>query len=143
MIIYNSDDIKIPSFPRRKISRWIKQVARTHGKRVGDISYVFCSENRIVEVNREYLNHDYFTDIITFDYTGGDCISGDIFISVETVRTNADRYAVSFEEELLRVLIHGILHLCGIDDKAPGARAVMERHENDALEFLRLSFKQK
>jgi rRNA maturation RNase YbeY len=91
----------------------------------------------MLEVNKEYLNHDYFTDIITFDYTEGDRISGDIFISVDTVRTNADLYAASFEEELLRVIAHGILHLCGIDDKAPGARATMEQHENEALQIFK------
>jgi rRNA maturation RNase YbeY len=140
MIRYNSDDIKIPLFPRRKVSLWIKRIAENQGKRVGEISYVFCSDTKILVMNKEFLNHDYYTDIITFDYVEGDIISGDIYISVDTVRTNADTYNVSFENELFRVIIHGILHLCGIDDKAPGARMIMERHENEALKILQRSF---
>jgi rRNA maturation RNase YbeY len=136
MIRYNSDDIKIPLFPRRKVNLWIKRIAEIQGKRVGEISYVFCSDAKILVVNKEFLNHDYYTDIITFDYTEGDIISGDIYISVDTVRTNANAYNVSFENELFRIIIHGILHLCGIDDKAPGARMIMEQHENEALKIL-------
>ena len=136
MITYYSEEIKIPVFPKRKISQWIKQVAEKFGKRVGDISYIFCSDNKIMEVNKEYLNHDYYTDIITFDYSENDVISGDIFISVDTVLTNAEKFGETFNNELYRVIIHGILHLCGIDDKARGARAIMEGHENDALKML-------
>jgi rRNA maturation RNase YbeY len=91
----------------------------------------------ILRVNREYLQHDYFTDIITFDYTEGDLISGDLFISLDTVKTNAEKFGTPYEEELHRVIIHGILHLCGIDDKGPGEREVMEQNENDALELLK------
>jgi rRNA maturation RNase YbeY len=136
MVTYNADDIKIPVFSKRKISFWIKQVAGKYGKRVGEIAYIFCSDEKILEVNNHYLNHDYYTDIITFDYSENGIVSGDIFISVDTVRTNAEKYAVACQDELYRVIIHGILHLCGIDDKAPGARAMMERNENDALEML-------
>lgn len=136
MITYNADSIKIPVFPKRKISFWIKQVAAIYGKRVGEIAYIFCSDKRILEINRDYLTHDYYTDIITFDYSEHVVISGDLFISVDTVRTNAEKYKVTYYNELYRVIIHGILHLCGIDDKAPGAREMMERSENDALEML-------
>ncbi|HCC51340.1 MAG TPA: rRNA maturation RNase YbeY, partial [Porphyromonadaceae bacterium] len=136
MITYNADSIKIPVFPKRKISFWIKQVAAIYGKRVGEIAYIFCSDKRILEINRDYLTHDYYTDIITFDYSEHVVISGDLFISVDTVRTNAEKYKVTYYDELYRVIIHGILHLCGIDDKAPGAREMMERSENDALEML-------
>jgi rRNA maturation RNase YbeY len=139
MVVYNSEDIKMPSFPKRKITRWIKQVAGIHGKRVGEVSYIFCSDAKILEINRAYLNHDYYTDIITFDYTEEDVIAGDIFISVDTVCTNSGAYNVSFENELFRVIIHGILHLCGIDDKSPDARLIMEQHENRALEILAVS----
>ena len=104
---------------------------------MGDISYIFCSDEVILRVNREYLQHDYFTDIITFDYTEGDLISGDLFISLDTVKTNAEKFGTPYEEELHRVIIHGILHLCGIDDKGPGEREVMEQNENDALELLK------
>ncbi len=136
MIIYNAEDVKMPVFPRRKTNAWIKRVAAFYNKKVGEISYVFCSDDKILEVNRTYLNHDYYTDIITFDYSEEQVVSGDIFISLDTVRTNAKKFAVTFENEFYRVMIHGILHLCGIDDKAPGARAVMERHENEALKLL-------
>ncbi len=136
MITYNADSIKIPVFPKRKISFWIKQVAAIYGKKVGEIAYIFCSDKRILEINRDYLTHDYYTDIITFDYSEHVVISGDLFISVDTVRTNAEKYKVTYYNELYRVIIHGILHLCGIDDKAPGAREMMERSENDALEML-------
>jgi rRNA maturation RNase YbeY len=136
MITYNIDDIKMPVFPKRKVSLWIKQVAGKYKKRVGEIAYIFCSDERILEINKVYLAHDYYTDIITFDYSENDVISGDIFISVETVRINAGKFAVSYDNELYRVIIHGILHLCGIDDKAPGARAVMEDNEDNALEML-------
>jgi len=141
MIIFNTENVKLQNFPKRKISQWIKVVAEKFDKRVGEISYIFCSDSKILEVNIEYLKHDYYTDIITFDYSDNDIISGDIFISVDTVRSNAEKYEEKYDKELYRVIIHGILHLCGIDDKAPGARDIMEKHENDALEifdYLRL-----
>jgi rRNA maturation RNase YbeY len=136
MVTYSAEDIKIPVFPKRKISFWIRQIAGKYGKRVGEIAYIFCSDERMLKINNDYLQHDYYTDIITFDYSENGIVSGDIFISVDTVRTNAERYAVAYQNELYRVIIHGILHLCGIDDKAPGTRAIMERNENEALEML-------
>jgi metalloprotein, YbeY family len=136
MITYTTEDVKMPVFPKRKTSAWIKSVAALHGKTVGDIAYIFCSDEKILDVNRMYLQHDYYTDIITFDYSEDDMISGDLFISLDTVRTNAEKFAVAYDSELYRVIIHGVLHLCGIDDKAPGARAVMERYENEALQLL-------
>lgn len=136
MITYTTEDVKMPVFPKRKTSAWIKSVAALHGKTVGDIAYIFCSDEKILDVNRMYLQHDYYTDIITFDYSEDDMISGDLFISLDTVRTNAEKFTVAYDSELYRVIIHGVLHLCGIDDKAPGARAVMERYENEALQLL-------
>lgn len=136
MITYNTEDVKMPVFPKRKTSAWIKRVAALHGKTVGDVAYIFCSDEKILDVNRMYLQHDYYTDIITFDYSEDDMISGDLFISLDTVRTNAEKFTVAYDSELYRVIIHGVLHLCGIDDKAPGARAVMERYENEALQLL-------
>lgn len=136
MITYTTEDVKMPVFPKRKTSAWIKRVAALHGKTVGDIAYIFCSDEKILDVNRMYLQHDYYTDIITFDYSEDNMISGDLFISLDTVRTNAEKFAVTYDSELYRVIIHGVLHLCGIDDKAPGARAVMERYENEALQLL-------
>lgn len=133
MIYYQSEDIKMPKIAKRKVSAWVKEVAKRHGYKVGDISYIFCSDEKILEVNRQYLQHDYYTDIITFDYTEERVISGDLFISLDTVRTNAEQFNVSFESEFYRVVIHGILHLCGINDKGPGEREVMEAHENESL----------
>ena len=137
MISYSVEGVKRPNFPRRLTSAWIRRVAELHGKQVGNIAYLFCTEDRMLDTNRTYLQHDYYTDIITFDYSEGDTISGDIIISLETVRTNATQFGTTYPDELRRVIIHGILHLCGIDDKAPGARAIMERHENEALALLR------
>ncbi len=138
MITYDSENIKFPAIRRREVSAWIKAVAEAHGKRVGDIGYMFVDDERILEVNNEYLGHDYYTDIITFDYTEGNRINGDIVISVDTVASNADRFGKPYDEELHRVIIHGILHLCGINDKAPGEREIMEAEENKALKMFEM-----
>ena len=132
-VTYQTDGVKTPAIKKRETTAWIKAVAATYGRKVGDIAYIFCSDERILEVNREYLQHDYYTDIITFDYDEGDLISGDLFISLDTVRTNAEQFGQPYERELYRVIIHGILHLCGIDDKGPGEREIMEAAENKAL----------
>ncbi len=123
----------MPAIKKRETTEWIKAVASAYEKRTGDIAYIFCSDDHILEVNRQYLQHDYYTDIITFDYTTGDRISGDLFISLDTVRTNAEQFGTAYEEELHRTVIHGILHLCGINDKGPGEREIMEAAENKAL----------
>ena len=142
MITYQTDGVKMPPIRRRQISAWVKAVAATYGKRVGDIGYIFCNDEKILEVNRQYLQHDYYTDIITFDYcddallTGKkDTIAGDLFISLDTVRSNAQQQGTTYDEELHRVIIHGILHLCGINDKGPGEREIMEAAENKALKL--------
>lgn len=135
-ISYFAEDIKAPDIKKRTISSWIKAVAEKYNKRPGDISYIFCSDEKILEINQEYLQHDYFTDIITFDYSSGNVISGDLFISLDTVRTNAEKFSTSYNEELHRTIIHGILHLCGINDKGPGEREIMEENENKALLML-------
>jgi len=134
-IEYTGGKANLP-IKRREISRWVKAVAEAHGRRVGDIAYIFVDDERILEVNRQYLQHDYYTDIITFDYTEGDRISGDLFISLDTVRSNAEGLGQTYERELHRVIIHGILHLCGINDKGPGKREIMEAEENKALAAL-------
>lgn len=136
MISYQTDGVKMPAIKRRDVSAWIKKVAASHGKKVGEIAYIFCNDDKILEVNREYLQHDYYTDIITFDYTEGDIISGDLFISVDTVLSNSKQLGVQYEQELFRVIIHGILHLCGINDKGEGEREIMEREENTALSLI-------
>ena len=133
----------MPAIRRRDTSAWIRAVAATYGKTVGSIAYIFCDDDKILEVNRQYLQHDYYTDIITFDYCDDellmgkkDTISGDLFISLDTVRTNAEQQGTTYDEELHRVIIHGILHLCGINDKGPGEREIMEAAENKALAML-------
>ena len=133
MITYSAENVKMPKIRRRDTSAWIKKVAASYGKTVGEVGYLFCDDEKILEVNREYLQHDYYTDIITFDYDEGDQINGDLVISLDTVRTNAELFGKTYEEELHRVIIHGILHLCGINDKGPGEREIMEAAENRAL----------
>ena len=123
----------MPKIRRRDNSAWVKRVAASYGRKVGDVAYIFCDDEEILRVNRQYLQHDYYTDIITFDYDEDDVISGDLFISLDTVRTNAEQLGLPYEQELNRVIIHGILHLCGINDKGPGEREIMEAAENKAL----------
>ncbi len=133
MISYQTEGVKMPAIKRREVSAWVKAVAATYGKKVGDVAYIFCNDDKILEVNNEYLQHDYYTDIITFDYCEDDVISGDLFISLDTVKSNSELVGASYEQELYRVIIHGILHLCGVNDKAPGEREIMEAAENRAL----------
>lgn len=123
----------MPKIRRRDNSAWVKRVAASYGRKVGDVAYIFCDDEEILRINRQYLQHDYYTDIITFDYDEDNVISGDLFISLDTVHTNAEQLGVSYEQELNRVIIHGILHLCGINDKGPGEREIMEAAENKAL----------
>ena len=123
----------MPAIRRRDVSAWIRQVAQLHGKRLGTVSYKFVDDEGILACNRQYLGHDYYTDIITFDYSEGDKIAGDIVISLDTVRTNAEQFNQPYERELHRVIIHGILHLCGLNDQGPGEREIMEHNENEAL----------
>ena len=132
-ITYQTEGIKMPDIKKRETTEWIKAVAATYEKRIGEIAYIFCSDEKILEVNRQYLQHDYYTDIITFDYCEGNRLSGDLFISLETVKTNSEQFNTPYEEELRRTIIHGILHLCGINDKGPGEREIMEAAENKAL----------
>ena len=136
MISYNTEGVKMPKIGKRETNAWIKSVAAKYGKKVGEVAYIFCDDPKILEVNKEYLNHDYFTDIITFDYCEGDVLNCDIFISLDTVASNAEEFGVTFDNELHRVLIHGILHLCGQDDQTPELRAEMIAKENDALSML-------
>lgn len=123
----------MPALKKRNTNAWIKAVAAQYGRKVGEIGYLFVNDEKILEVNKEYLGHDYYTDIITFDYDEGDVINGDLVISLDTVRSNALLFGKTYNEELHRVIIHGILHLCGINDKGPGEREIMEAAENKAL----------
>nr|WP_280122141.1 rRNA maturation RNase YbeY [Duncaniella muricolitica] len=126
----------MPDIDTEKLGRWVDEVARRHDRILGPLTYIFCDDEKIIEVNRQFLQHDYYTDIITFDYTRGRRISGDMFISLDTVATNAEVVGADYATELRRVIVHGVLHLCGINDKGPGEREIMERHENEALALL-------
>ena len=133
-IQYKTIDVPFPkTVKRRETSVWIKQIVAQYGKRVGEIVFVFCSDDEILRMNNQYLKHDYYTDIITFDYSENDILSGDVFISLDTVKSNAEKYGTNYAEELHRVMIHGILHLCGLNDKTPEEEEQMRRKENEAL----------
>lgn len=127
----------MPALEERRITRWIKAVAADYGFAVGSINYIFCSDEKELAVNRQFLGHDYYTDIITFDYSTAATLNGDIFISLDTVRSNADQLGISFEDELKRILIHGVLHLTGQGDKTPESKAEMTRKENLALQKIK------
>lgn len=115
------------------VEQWLDAVARNHGKQIGTLNYILTDDEGILRVNREFLQHDYYTDIITFDYSKRRMVSGDIYISLDTIATNAEQYGQDPIVELHRVIAHGLLHLCGINDKGPGEREIMEQHENEAL----------
>lgn len=135
-ISYMTQNVEMPGIDTGKVETWIEAVAREHGKRVGALTYVFCDDEYILATNRQFLGHDYYTDIITFDYSNSHRISGDMVISLDTVRSNAEQLGMDYNIELLRVIVHGVLHLCGINDKGPGEREIMEQHENAALAIL-------
>ena len=124
-------DIDIPA-----MEEWIAAVVAEHGKVAHELTYIFCDDEEILRVNRQYLQHDYYTDIITFDYTRGKLLRGDMYISLDTVATNAVAVGATYDRELRRVIIHGVLHLCGINDKGPGEREIMEQNEDNALALL-------
>ncbi len=128
-----NDGVGMPQLDFDKVEMWIDRVAKAHDRILGPLTYIFCNDDKIIEVNRQFLNHDYYTDIITFDYSRGKLISGDMFISLDTVLTNSETVNAAYDTELLRVIIHGVLHLCGINDKGPGEREIMEEEEDTAL----------
>ncbi len=135
-IVFETVGVEVPALDRETTGKWIEAVAGGFGKTVGTLTYIFCTDEEILRVNREFLKHDYYTDIITFDYSTRRRIAGDMFISLDTVRTNAEAFGRVYDDELRRVVIHGVLHLLGINDKGPGEREVMERHEDEALSML-------
>ncbi|MDR1527848.1 MAG: rRNA maturation RNase YbeY [Dysgonamonadaceae bacterium] len=131
---FETSDTSFPScIKRRETAKWIKNVVAGHRRKAGDITYVFCSDSEILRMNQLYLKHDYYTDIITFDYSEGDTIAGDLFISLDTVKSNSEKYRTDYADELRRVMIHGILHLCGFDDKLPADARQMREKEDEAL----------
>ena len=133
MIHFTAEHIDMPVLDQARISRWIRAVAAEYGFGVGNLNYIFCSDERELEVNRSFLGHDYYTDVITFDYSTPSVISGDIFISLDTVRSNAEQVGAGFEDELRRIIIHGALHLTGQGDKTPETKVQMTDKENRAL----------
>lgn len=130
MVRYFSEDIKFTFKDKLSNNRWLKLVAGSEVRKLGDVNIIFCSDNYILDVNLKYLEHDYFTDIITFDYCEGDVLSGDLFISIDSVRENAIEYGAEFDEEIHRVIVHGLLHLIGYDDHTPEEQKVMREKEN-------------
>ena len=133
MIRFTTDSIEMPSLDERKVTRWIRAVAADYGFSIGNINYVFCSDERELAVNREFLGHDYYTDVITFDYSTPSTLNGDIFISLDTVRSNAEMVGEPYEKELRRIIIHGVLHLTGQGDKTPETKVEMTAKEEKAL----------
>jgi rRNA maturation RNase YbeY len=135
MIRYFQEDIRFELKQKLLNNRWLKMVAGSEMRRLGAINIIFCSDNYILDVNMKYLQHDYFTDIITFDYCEKDVLSGDLFISIDSVRENAQFYGTEFADELNRVMVHGLLHLIGYDDHSEADIAVMRQKENYYLEM--------
>ena len=133
MIAFNTQDTAMPAIDNRAVQRWLRSVAADYGFTIGNLNYIFCSDERILEVNRQFLQHDYYTDVITFDYTDNNVINGDVFISLDTVNSNARLFGTSYDTELLRILVHGLLHLTGQGDKTPETKTEMTRKENAAL----------
>ncbi|MCR5696940.1 MAG: rRNA maturation RNase YbeY [Marinilabiliaceae bacterium] len=140
MINFYEEDIKSHLRNRRVIKQWIKDIISSYNYTTGNISYIFCSDDYLLNINRQYLSHDYYTDVITFDYDENNIVSGDIFISVDTVKSNSEQYSVSYNCELYRVIIHGVLHLCGLKDKTPADAKIMREAEEKSLQILRSQF---
>ncbi|MCW1735017.1 rRNA maturation RNase YbeY [Anaerorudis cellulosivorans] len=135
-ITFQAENIDFPKIKKRTTTKWIKSIADKYGKQIGDICYLFCTDEKILEVNKQFLNHDFYTDIITFDYSEKNKIAGDIFISLDTVLSNSQKYQTPYDEELHRVIIHGILHLCGLKDKSEDEIKEMRKAEEEALSML-------
>ena len=138
MISYYFQDTDFKFRDRRKTNEWLKLAAESEIRRIGNISIIFCSDNYVLDINQKYLQHDYFTDIITFDYCEGDCLSGDLFISVDSVRENSVEFGTEFKDELNRVIIHGLLHLVGYDDHTEKDIKLMRSKENYYLSLREL-----
>jgi len=138
--VYIATDISFPKIKRSEISRWIKLVIEQLNKKTGNITYIFCSDEEILLINKKYLNHDYYTDIITFDYSEKNVLSGDLFISLETVKSNSIKFKTDFHEELKRVMIHGILHLCNYEDNTKFQKKLMREKEEELLNLFKTLF---
>ncbi|MDD2412346.1 MAG: rRNA maturation RNase YbeY [Bacteroidales bacterium] len=135
-IQFISQDVAFQLKEKRKIKKWLTDLINSHQKRVGEISIVFSNNDYVLEINKQFLSHDFYTDIITFNYNEDDFISGDLIISIDMVRENAEKYRETFERELHRVVVHGILHLLGLNDETKTEEAAMRIAENNALKML-------
>jgi len=129
----------MPDIAEAEVSAWVKQVAKSYNKVVGDVNYIFVDDETMLDINQRFIGHDYYTDHIGFDYSSGDSLSGDIYISIDTVKSNADLFSVTENEELHRIIIHGLLHLCGLRDKTDEERTLMQQAEDKALELWKIS----
>lgn len=136
MITYNTINVEMPNIVEAEVSAWVKSTAATYNKVVGDINYIFVDDETMLDINRRFIGHDYYTDHIGFDYSEDDALSGDIYISLDTIKTNAEKFGATFDEELRRVIIHGLLHLCGLRDKTDEERQQMQNAEDKALKAL-------
>lgn len=130
------EPVSLPDMDFEATERWLQKVAEDHNMEIGRLAYNFLNDEAMLKLNREFVNHDYYTDIITFDYSRHPRVSGEIYISLDTVRSNAEKFNVTYQRELMRVIAHGLLHLCGINDKEPGEREIMEQNEDRALSML-------
>lgn len=133
MITYNTITVAMPDIVEAEVSAWVRQIAKSYNKVVGDINYIFVDDETMLDINRRFIGHDYYTDHIGFDYSKDGALSGDIYISLDTVRTNSELFGVTFDQELRRIIIHGLLHLCGLRDKTDEERAQMQQAEDKAL----------
>jgi len=141
-ISFHSEGVRTKTPSKRLLKAWIKEFVSNHGKKVGELAFIFCSDEKILDVNRNFLQHDYYTDIITFDYCEGEIVSGDIFISVERVAENATSHNIEYNTELLRVLAHGVLHLIGFQDKSPKKKKEMTQNEDLCISLFLTKFAQ-
>lgn len=136
MILFNSEDVSIPVVLNESTKSWISQIVSNSNKRIGTVNYIFCSDEYILEVNKQYLSHNYYTDIITFDYCKGDIVSGDLLISLDTIQSNSQAFNTDYTSELHRVMIHGVLHLLGYKDGTESEKVEMRFQEDTALSLL-------
>lgn len=132
-ILYNTEHVNRPKLKYRVVSKWLKHVVLKFGCVTGDLTYIFCSDDYLKEINSKYLNHDYYTDIVTFDYRDGNVISGDMFISVDRVIENSEVFLSNMEDEYLRVIVHGVLHLLGLNDSSETEKVTMREKENESI----------
>ena len=139
MITFNAINVPLPELDKEKVTQWIEHVAKSYGKRIDLVNYIFVDDEEILRVNRQFIGHDYYTDHIGFDNSQGNVLIGDKYISLDTVRTNAELFGTPYDEELHRVIIHSILHLCGMEDYTDEERQEMEEAENSALLSLKAS----